>query len=166
MQSHYCKSTPALITAALNCSVTHQLGLPAPLRCYASDFSLLLQRHLANLFNFLHSFFLSAPSPLQGLTVIQHSAAFQEDSHSQAVAAAALASLVPAWLAAGRSSHALWGSLLGALPGLPAPRRRRLLEALRKALPEVGFWCCCCTCCLYRYLLCAVLVECAWCMCV
>jgi hypothetical protein len=57
------------------------------------------------------------------------------------VAAAALASLVPAWLAAGRGSQELWGSLLGALPGLPAPRRLRLLEALRKALPEVRIIC-------------------------
>ncbi|KAF6260626.1 hypothetical protein COO60DRAFT_1700230 [Scenedesmus sp. NREL 46B-D3] len=73
---------------------------------------------------------------LQALAVIQHSAAFQEDAHSQAVASAALTSLVPAWLAAGRDPGQLWGSLLGALPGLPAPRRLRLLEALRKALPE------------------------------
>jgi hypothetical protein len=84
----------------------------------------------------LHLFLISP----QGLAVIQHSAAFQEDSHSQAVAAAALAALVPAWLAAGRGSQELWGSLLGALPGLPAPRRLRLLEALRKALPEVHLW--------------------------
>lgn len=74
---------------------------------------------------------------LQALSVIHQSAALQEDSHSQAVASAVLSSLVPAWLAAGRGSDELWGSLLAALPGLPATRRLRLLESLMKALPQV-----------------------------
>ncbi|KAF8067371.1 hypothetical protein HT031_002419 [Scenedesmus sp. PABB004] len=73
---------------------------------------------------------------LQALAVIQHSAAFQADAHSQAVAAAALAALVPAWLAGGRRSEELWAALIDALPGLPGPRRLRLLEALQGALPQ------------------------------
>lgn len=79
------------------------------------------------------------PAPLpQALAVIQHSAALQADAHSQAVASTTLAALVPAWLAAGRGSEELWGSLLAALPGLPAHRRLGLLESLLAALPEVS----------------------------
>lgn len=77
-------------------------------------------------------------TPLQALAVIQHSAALQADAHSQAVASSTLAALVPAWLAAGRGSEELWGSLLAALPGLPAHRRLGLLESLLGALPEVS----------------------------
>jgi hypothetical protein len=73
----------------------------------------------------------------QALAVIQHSAALQADAHSQAVASTTLAALVPAWLAAGRGSEELWGSLLAALPGLPAHRRLGLLESLLGALPQV-----------------------------
>lgn len=76
--------------------------------------------------------------PPQALSVIQQAAAFQDDSHSQAVASATLAALVPAWLDAGRGSEELWGSLLDALPRLPAVRRLALLEALLAALPQVG----------------------------
>jgi hypothetical protein len=60
------------------------------------------------------------------------------------VASTTLSALVPAWLAAGRGSEELWGSLLAALPGLPAHRRLGLLESLLTALPEVSvcgcFW--------------------------
>lgn len=77
-------------------------------------------------------------TPLQALAVIQHSAALQADAHSQAVASSTLAALVPAWLAAGRGSEELWGSLLAALPGLPSHRRLGLLESLLGALPEVS----------------------------
>lgn len=83
----------------------------------------------------------SPAPPLQALAVIQHSAALQADAHSQAVATSTLSALVPAWLAAGRGSEELWGSLLGALPGLPAHRRLGLLESLLAALPQVrGLW--------------------------
>lgn len=71
------------------------------------------------------------------MAVIHHSAAFQADAHSQAVAAATLSALVPAWLAAGRDSKLLWLNLLAALPGLPAIRRVGLMEALLTALPAV-----------------------------
>jgi hypothetical protein len=58
------------------------------------------------------------------------------------VASTTLLALVPAWLAAGRGSEELWGSLLAALPGLPAHRRLGLLESLLAALPEVSLWAC------------------------
>ncbi len=74
---------------------------------------------------------------LQALAVIQHSAALQADAHSQAVASTTLSALVPTWLAAGRGSEELWGSLLAALPGLPPHRRLGLLLSLLDALPEV-----------------------------
>jgi len=74
---------------------------------------------------------------MQALAVIQHSAALQADAHSQAVASTTLSALVPAWLAAGRGSEELWGSLITVLPGLPAHRRLGLLESLLAALPKV-----------------------------
>eukprot|EP00775_Hariotina_reticulata_P011838 gene11838-11982_t len=73
---------------------------------------------------------------LQALSVVQQSAALQEDSHSKAVASATLAALVPAWLASGKGSQELWTSLIDALPGLPALCRLALLSALLAALPE------------------------------
>lgn len=85
----------------------------------------------------LCSFSCPAVPNLQALAVIQHSAALQADVHSQAVATTTLAALVPAWLAAGRGSEELWGSLLAALSGLPAHRRLGLLDSLLAALPEV-----------------------------
>jgi len=74
----------------------------------------------------------------QALSVVQQSAALQEDSHSQAVASATLAALVPAWLASGKGSEELWTSLIDALPELSAPRRLPLLATLLTALPEVS----------------------------
>jgi hypothetical protein len=71
------------------------------------------------------------------MSVIHHSAAFQGDAHSSAVAASTLAALVPAWLSAGRGSQQLWSNLLAALPLLPGHRRLGLLEALLTALPQV-----------------------------
>lgn len=71
------------------------------------------------------------------MSVIHQSSALSDDSHSQAVASSVLASLVPAWLSAGRESDELWGCLIESLPGLPATRRLRLLEALLRALPQV-----------------------------
>lgn len=53
------------------------------------------------------------------------------------MASTTLSALVPAWLAAGRGSEELWGSLLAAMPGLPAHRRLGLLESLLGALPQV-----------------------------
>jgi hypothetical protein len=76
----------------------------------------------------------------QALAVIQHSAALQADAHSQAVASTTLSALVPTWLAAGRGSEELWGSLLAALPGLPPHRRLGLLVSLLDALPQVRQW--------------------------
>jgi hypothetical protein len=75
---------------------------------------------------------------LQALSVVQQSAALQEDSHSQAVASATLAALVPAWLASGKGSEELWTSLIDVLPELSAPRRLPLLATLLTALPEVS----------------------------
>lgn len=83
-------------------------------------------------------FYCPAVPNSQALAVIQRSAALQADAHSQAVATTTLGALVPAWLAAGRGSEELWGSLLAALPGLPAHRRLGLLESLLAALPEVS----------------------------
>ncbi|KXZ53244.1 hypothetical protein GPECTOR_7g1138 [Gonium pectorale] len=75
---------------------------------------------------------------LQVLAVINASAALQDDEHSRAVGAAALAAVVPAWVAAGQKPAALWDQVAAALPSLPPHRRLDLLLALMRALPEEG----------------------------
>ncbi|GFR47970.1 hypothetical protein Agub_g9794, partial [Astrephomene gubernaculifera] len=74
---------------------------------------------------------------LQVLAVVHQSAALQDDEHSRAVGATALAAVVPAWVAAGQRSAALWEQVVVALPSLPAHRRLDLLLALMRALPKV-----------------------------
>ena len=63
-----------------------------------------------------------------------------DDRHSRAVAAAALASVAPTWLAAGRSVRELWSVAVASLPSVPAHRRLMLLSSLLAALPEVSFF--------------------------
>jgi hypothetical protein len=69
--------------------------------------------------------------------VINQSAAIQDDQHSQAVSAAAMKALAPAWLAAGREAATLWVQVIGALPGVLSHRRPALLTALMNAVPKV-----------------------------
>ncbi len=64
-------------------------------------------------------------------------AAQQDDEHSRAVAATALAAVVPAWVAAGRRPAELWEQVAAALPPLPPRRRLAVLVALLDALPQV-----------------------------
>ena len=58
------------------------------------------------------------------------SAQATDDSHSHAVAAAALRALAPAWVASGRSMGDLVGAIVGQLPSVSAHRRSALVEAL------------------------------------
>ncbi|KAG2486505.1 hypothetical protein HYH03_014807 [Edaphochlamys debaryana] len=74
---------------------------------------------------------------LQVLAVVHQSAAVADDAHSRAVGATALASVVPAWVAAGRRPAALWEQVAAALPSLPPHRRLELLLGLMRALPQV-----------------------------
>ncbi|GLC34752.1 hypothetical protein PLESTB_001159600 [Pleodorina starrii] len=74
---------------------------------------------------------------LQVLAVVNQSAALQDDEHSRAIGATALAAVVPAWVGAGRRPAALWEQVVSSLPSLPGHRRLEVLLALMRALPEV-----------------------------
>lgn len=74
---------------------------------------------------------------LQVLSLVNQSAALQDDAYSRAVAEAALAAVVPAWTSAGQGAGALWAQVAGALPTLPPNRRLAVLLALLRALPKV-----------------------------
>ncbi|EFJ42549.1 hypothetical protein VOLCADRAFT_107183 [Volvox carteri f. nagariensis] len=72
---------------------------------------------------------------LQVLAVVNQSAGLQDDEHSRAVGATALAAVVPAWVAGGRMQAPLWEQVVSSLPSLPAHRRLDVLLALLRALP-------------------------------
>lgn len=72
----------------------------------------------------------------QVLAVVHASTVSSSDHYSQRVAITTLASVVPAWLAAGKELSALWSVLVAALPSLPPHRRFSLLNALLSATPE------------------------------
>lgn len=74
---------------------------------------------------------------LQVLAVVNVSAAMTNDVHSLRVATSTLASVVPAWLSAGKDLTALWGAVVDALPSLPPHRRLGLLGALLGATPAL-----------------------------
>lgn len=69
--------------------------------------------------------------------MVNTSAALQDDEYSRSVCDTALAAVVPAWVAAGHGSAALWAEAAAALPALPPHRRLDLLLALLRALPKV-----------------------------
>eukprot|EP00798_Chlamydomonas_sp_ICE-L_P013555 gene13555-19426_t len=74
---------------------------------------------------------------LKVMSLLNQTSAVQEDQHSRAVVATALAAVVPAWIQAGKDVAELWEPVVEALPGVPAHRRMILLSSEQKALPSV-----------------------------
>ncbi|MEW5318749.1 MAG: hypothetical protein WDW38_009944 [Sanguina aurantia] len=74
---------------------------------------------------------------LQVIALVNVSSIGGEDSHGQAMAAAAVSAIVPAWLAGGRDASSLWAAVIPSLEGIVAHRRLPLLAMLLSSMTQV-----------------------------